>query len=162
MGHRRITIIGGMRDYEPDTDKYTGVRKALSEAGLPFNPETIIYNDKINTLRGMIEAYKPTALIVEGREMLFALLVCARDMKLSIPNQLSIISTSNDIDIHTLHNLAGIYDLTLAEVPRRELGVKGFQTLVELIDGEEEIPKAQWMGIKFTEGQSCAPPEKRE
>jgi LacI family transcriptional regulator len=159
MGHRRITIIGGMRDYEPDADKCTGVRKALDEAGLPFNPGTIIYDDNINTLREMMETYKPTALIVEGTKMLFALLICARDMKLSIPKQLSIISTSRDIDVHTLHNLTGIYDLTLAEVPRRELGVRGFQTLLKLIDGEVAIPKAQWIGIKFTEGGSCAPPE---
>jgi LacI family transcriptional regulator len=159
MGHRRITIIGGMRDYEPDADKYTGVGKALREAGLPFNLETVVYNDKINTLREMMETYKPTALIVEGTKMLFALLICARDLGLSIPGQLSIISTSRDIDVHTLYDLAGIYDLTLAEVPRRELGVKGFQTLLNLIDGEDEIPKAQWMEIKFTEGGSCAPPE---
>jgi DNA-binding LacI/PurR family transcriptional regulator len=162
MGHRRIVMIGGVRNYEPDADKYAGVRKALIEADLPFYPETVVYEDKINTLREMMETYKPTAVIVGGIKMLFAFLICAKDMKLSIPKQLSIISTSRDIDVHTLYNLTGIYDLTLAEVPRRELGIKGLQSLVKIIKGEEGIPKAQRIPIKFTEGGSCAPPEKRE
>jgi LacI family transcriptional regulator len=161
LGHRNLVMIGGIRNYEPDTDKYAGFALALKEAGIQYKPETAVCQNEVRRLRGMLEKYKPTAVVVEGSDMIMALLLCAKEMNLSIPEHLSVISTS-DVDAHTLYSLAGIRELTLAEVPRRGLGISGAGLLFRLIEGEQDIPRAQWLELKFTEGESCAPPVKKD
>jgi LacI family transcriptional regulator len=158
LGHRNIAMMGGLSHYEPDDDKYAGYKKALNEAGITCTPEMIVYDHEPDRLRGVLEKFQPTAVIVEGEKLLLSLLLCARDMGLSIPKQLSIIGTRNDLDIHTLYSLAGIHELTRAMVPRRDLGISATDLLFRIIKGERDIPKDHWLDVIFTEGESCAPP----
>jgi LacI family transcriptional regulator len=158
LGHRNIAMMGGLSHYEPDDDKYAGYKKALKDAGITCNPKMTVYENELDRLRGVLEEFRPTAVIVEGEKLLLALLLCARDMGISIPKQLSIISTVNELDIHTLQSLTGIHELTRAVVPRRDLGISATDLLFRLIEGERDIPKDRWLDVIFTEGESCAPP----
>jgi DNA-binding LacI/PurR family transcriptional regulator len=158
MGHRKIAMIGGWPDYEPDMEKYVGYKQALEDAGIPYNSKMILYEGESNKIRGMLEEFRPTAVIVEGANMLLALLICIRDMGLSVPGQISVIGTRNEMDIHTVYSLTGIHELTLAEVPQRDLGISGANLLIRLIEGERNIPKGHRIDLRFTEGESCAPP----
>ena len=39
LGHRRIAYLGDRYGYQSDTERYSGYRQALQEAGLPFEPD---------------------------------------------------------------------------------------------------------------------------
>jgi DNA-binding LacI/PurR family transcriptional regulator len=86
-------------------------------------------------------------------------LLYIRERGLRIPGDLSLIYTRRDfIDVHTLYDLAGIHEMTMITVPRRELGAAGFRVLKRLIEGETGIPRETSVGMEFIIGESSGPP----
>ncbi|MDR1972868.1 MAG: LacI family transcriptional regulator [Treponema sp.] len=161
LGHRRIAFWGGCRDFSVDLEKHQGYRQALCEAGIPGEEGMDLYDEEAARIRNCIERYRPTALIMEGTRVPLPLLINAREMGLRIPEDLSVIYTRRDfIDIHSLYDLAGIHELTMISVPRRELGAAGFRLLNRIIEGEENVPGEVTIGMEFILGESCAPPGK--
>jgi DNA-binding LacI/PurR family transcriptional regulator len=96
---------------------------------------------------------------MEGAKVPLPLLLYVRERGLRIPGDLSLIYTRGDfIDVHTLYDLAGIHEMTMITVPRRELGVAGFGVLKKLIDGEGDIPRETLVEMEFIIGESSGPP----
>jgi len=45
LGHQRIGYIGDRFGYGSDSERFSGYRAALDEAGLPFRPELVVHGD---------------------------------------------------------------------------------------------------------------------
>jgi LacI family transcriptional regulator len=157
QGHRRLAILGGRKNYEPTIERRRGYCQALEEAGFSPVPEMNLYNDELSGLVEMLERQRPTAVLAEDVQPLMALLFAARDLKISIPRDLSVIGNTYDLDVHTLYQLTGLHELTRLEVPCRELGIAGMELLFRLIKGEEP-PRENRLPLLFTPGESCGPP----
>src|SRR5262249_45678611 len=52
LGHRRIAYIGDEQGFQSDSERFSGYRKALKEAGLPFDSVLVAYGDG-TPLRGL-------------------------------------------------------------------------------------------------------------
>ncbi|GHV05256.1 LacI family transcriptional regulator [Spirochaetia bacterium] len=156
LGHQNIAMMGGSPHFEVDLEKYSGFQQALFEAGIPYNPAMTVYDDESFKIKGIIEKFRPTTVIAE-RNSLLALLLAARELGLRIPQDISVIGTGRELDVQTLHKLTGVHELTIVEVPWQELGAGGIQMLTELIRGEEP-EQEQTIPLRFTIGESCAPP----
>jgi LacI family transcriptional regulator len=162
LGHREIAMMGGAFGFEPDEDKYTGFMQGLAEKGIPYNPASTVYSKEADKIKGVIEKYRPTAIVAENAGTQLALFLAAKELALRIPGDLSVISTGWEHDVHTLYRLAGIHELTSMIMPWEELGKAGLETLIQLITGEKNVPKKRIVPLSFIEGESCAPPRREE
>jgi DNA-binding LacI/PurR family transcriptional regulator len=162
LGHREIAMIGGTADFEPDEDKYTGFKRGLAERGIPYNPASTVYENETGKIKDVLGAYRPTAIIAEGMSTQLALFLAAKELALSIPGDLSVITTGREHDVHTLYSLTGIHELTSVIIPWQELGKLGLEALIQLITGGKDVPMEQLVPLGFSEGESCTPPRRGE
>jgi LacI family transcriptional regulator len=159
QGHRKIAFWGGSKGFSVDEEKHQGYLRAMEEAGLALHEDMNLYDEDIGQIRDCMDQYRPTAVIMEGAKVPLPLLLYARETGLHISRDLSLIYTRRDfIDAHTLYDLAGIHEMTMVTVPRRELGAAGFRTLKKLIEGETNIPRETLVEMEFIIGESSGPP----
>jgi LacI family transcriptional regulator len=158
QGHRRIAFWGGSKGFSVDQEKHLGYLRAMENAGLTPREGMNLYDEDIEQIRDCMDRYRPTAVIMEGTKVPLPLLLYARETGLRIPRDLSLIYTRRDfIDVHTLYDLAGIHEMTMVTVPRRELGAAGFRMLKKLIEGETDIPREMLVDMEFIIGESSGP-----
>jgi DNA-binding LacI/PurR family transcriptional regulator len=122
LGHRNIAHIGGTKDYELDfhlpTNRRVGYEGALEAVGIAADPAMFQAADF--TIQGGYTAAKqlfgnprlrPTAVFAASDEMAIGTILAARDMGLSVPDDVSVIG----IDDHELSEFFGL--TTVAQFP---------------------------------------------
>ena len=122
LGHRKIAHIGGTEDYELDfhlpTNRRVGYEGALEAVGIPVDPG--MFHAADFTIQGGYTAAKqlfgnprsrPTAVFAASDEMAIGTILAARDMGLSVPEDVSVIG----IDDHELSAFFGL--TTVAQFP---------------------------------------------
>lgn len=96
LGHRRIGMVRGPRRSVAANDRYSGFRHALEQRSLDVDQDLIAYMDSPKdspaTLVALLDqALPPTALFCWSDEVAFVAMRVARELGLSIPEQLSIV-----------------------------------------------------------------------
>jgi len=143
LGHTRIGHIGGSKEYDLDfhlpTNRRNGYEAALTAAGITVPEE--LFEPADFTIRGGYQAAqrlltrdqdKPTAIVAASDEMAIGAILAARDMGLSVPQDVSVVGIDN-------HELADFFGLTtIAQFPQRQ-GEKAVEVLMdELRPGPHE------------------------
>lgn len=102
LGHRRVGYIGGGPDYDSDfhlpVQRYQGFQQAMHEAGLEVDPSLALGADftieggyhAAKQLLGQPAHLRPTAVFAASDEMAIGAIMAARDLGLSIPQDVSI------------------------------------------------------------------------
>lgn len=158
MGHRAIAMYGGEADFPADIDKYDGYRQALSEWKIPYDHKLIVYSGEISQFREMLITQKPTAVITMGAESWNHMVTITREIKLTIPRDLSVILFNHAIDRNTVNSFFNIEAMTRIEIPKYEMGVKAAQHLIALLNGEKDLPNENFLQVPIYIGDSCCPP----
>ena len=135
-GHRRIAYLGDRLGLHSDEDRFAGFRKALLESGIPLCRELVIYGD--GKLEGAMSAAgellggseQPTAVVCYNDMSALGLLRAAEERGITVPDQLSV-TGFDDILFASLARPA----LTTVRQPRREMGHKAMQLLLEIFGG---------------------------
>ena len=122
LGHRNIAHIGGNSDFEIDfhlpTNRRVGYEAALEAVGISVDPD--LFQAADFSIQGGYEAAKqllgnprkrPTAVFAASDEMAIGTILAARDMGLSVPEDISVIG----IDDHELSDFFGLS--TVAQFP---------------------------------------------
>ena len=135
LGHRSIAHIGGNKAFEVDfhlpTNRRIGYETALEAVGIPVDPELFAAADF--SMQGGYNAAKqlfgnprkrPTAVFAASDEMAIGAMLAARDMGLSVPQDISIMG----IDDHELSEFFGLS--TVAQYPD-EQGHKAVEILMD-------------------------------
>jgi len=135
LGHRTIGHIGGTKESEMDfhvpTNRRAGYEAALEANGISVDPE--LFQAADFTLQGGYTAAKqllgnprkrPTAVFAASDEMAIGTILAARDMGLSVPEDVSVIG----IDDHELAEFFGLS--TVAQFPA-EQGRKAVEILMD-------------------------------
>ncbi len=97
-GHPRIVCIQGTKDTMPNKERVRGYKQALENAGIRFEPGLLLGNEfsidnghsAFNELANMEQ--KPTAIFSLGNPITMGVLKAAGELKISIPNDISLIS----------------------------------------------------------------------
>lgn len=150
-GYRKIGIIQGPEGNFDAESRFEGYLQALNKHNIPFNNSFAINGDFAN--KGGFYAFcrlmslpdKPEAIFTANDMMAIGCYDAAKSMSLNIPDDVAI-AAFDDIYIGSLLSP----QLTTAHVPIEELGVKAFQYLKKVIDGE--IPKTQPFYEKLSVG----------
>jgi LacI family repressor for deo operon, udp, cdd, tsx, nupC, and nupG len=135
LGHITIAHIGGNKDLERDfhlpTNRRVGYESALEAVGIPIDPE--LFQAADFTMEGGYNAAKqllgnprkrPTAVFAASDEMAIGTILAARDMGLSVPEDISVIG----VDDHELAEFFGLS--TVAQFPA-EQGRRAVEILMD-------------------------------
>lgn len=98
LGHERIALITANRNISPGRARIEGFEAAYREAGIKLDP-SMIRARSLSAAHGFQESLsllsrsdRPTAIIAGGNQILLGVLRAVRQMKLTLPNDLSLIS----------------------------------------------------------------------
>ncbi|MCX7694801.1 MAG: LacI family transcriptional regulator [Caloramator sp.] len=155
LGHKRIAMIAGMKnDPNAGIPRLEGYKRALKESNIEFDENLIFYgNYKFKSgyeaMKNIIKLKdKPTAIFAASDTMAVGAASCAMQMGFKIPEDISIVGFDGI-------ELAEYFypSITTIKQPRYDMGRKGMETLLKLINGEE-APKNIVMDFELVERKS--------
>ncbi len=137
-GHKRIGMVTGPMAEDCSLDRMVGFQKAIEERGLPFLPELIIEGDwgassgQAALMQMSANGDLPDAIFVQNDRMAMGVLRAARDLKILVPDELSIIGV-DDMPL-TQH-----YDppLTTMRQDMPRIGLEAARILIHAIEGAQ-------------------------
>ena len=158
LGHRRIGLIKGIPDFVATEDRAVGYRSALTEAGLPLDPQLEVCGE-FDTIQGRLAAAQlldlpepPTAIFACNDDMAVAVLQEARARGISVPEDLSVVGF-DDVTISRITVPA----ITTVRQPFEEIGRMAVTLLSRMIEGQTVDPIRLVMGARLVVRDSTAP-----
>jgi DNA-binding LacI/PurR family transcriptional regulator len=158
LGHKRIGYIGDRSGLQSDTQRQRGYRKALSQAGMDFDPELVERGDGkpeggATAARKLLSLPEPvTAIFCYNDMTALGVYEEAWRQRISIPEQLSVAGFDDLFFAASLQP-----PLTTLHQPREALGKRGMEMLLSLLSGEP-APKAAKIKGELKVRESTAPP----
>ena len=101
LGHTNIALVTGPMEEDCSLDRTEGYRRALQDAGIPFDDSKIIEGDWSATsgqdaLLSFVEQGRiPSAVFAQNDRMAMGVLRAARDVNLKVPAQLAVIGVDD-------------------------------------------------------------------
>lgn len=139
-GHTRIGCLTGPVNYKVTQERLKGYKDALDEQGIAFNDE-FVYNGDYTMQSGSealsyLLGQRTTAVFSFNDEMAFGLYQSARQYRISIPDDLSIIGCDNVPFTNVLE-----VPLSTVHVPIDEMGKVMGQELIKTIEDKNNVKR---------------------
>ncbi|MHB1613879.1 MAG: LacI family DNA-binding transcriptional regulator [Actinomycetes bacterium] len=165
LGHQRIGMLSsGLEDPTRSgtpTDRRTGYRKALREAGLAHDPtlEHLGAWGPDGGAEAMADLLAlpdpPTAVFAESDEMAVGAMRTLRRAGLRVPDDVSVVGFDD-------HEIAGLVDLTTVRQPVAEQGEHAAILLLDAVaNGPSEVPSEIVLPTRLIVRSSSTPPRIR-
>ncbi len=160
LGHRRIGFLSDFLDtpfQRSGKDRYSGYRKALQEAGLPYREEFVIEGERGRrnaarlAHRLLTRIPRPSAIFTSSDTHAIGVLDAAAELDIKVPGELSIIGYDGIRDAEYLN-------LTTISQPLFETGVRGARLLLDLINNHQLESLCLEMPLKLILRGTTAPP----
>ena len=138
LGHTNIYNLTGKETMETGKRRRQAFKDAIIQAGIPFRADLVIEEDysALGGQRGFSEIIRrkpmPTALVISEFVMAVGALNAARNAKIKVPDDLSIVAFNN-LEIASLLNPT----LTTVGLQLKYLGEEGVNLLIAKPDDEE-------------------------
>ncbi|MGI5130064.1 LacI family DNA-binding transcriptional regulator [Pseudonocardia sp. CA-107938] len=164
-GHRRIAFLNNDDDVPATRGRLTGYRQVLAEHGIPYEEELVGESasepaDGYELAKGVLGRARPTALFCYNDRMAMGAYRAARELGLSIPEDLSIVGFDNQEIIAA--NLAP--GLTTVALPHYEMGAWALETAAEMLTGGNDQPVGPFepllLPCPLVVRESVAPPRR--
>jgi DNA-binding LacI/PurR family transcriptional regulator len=163
LGHYKLSHIGGDQerqlDFEVHSNRLTGFRQALANAGISQNAD--FYADDFDISGGYRSALKalrnpntrPTGIVAGSDEIAVGVMAAARELDIRIPEDLSVIG----IDGHPLAETFGL--TTMSQHPSRQGSMAVSQALAQLGGAWDESDDSHLeLAVDLKVRTSTAPP----
>jgi LacI family transcriptional regulator len=160
LGHRRIALLTADAHMRPSRERIAGFRAVFAEAGIDAadariciqaSPMDFAQGGTLALLRG---AGRPTAIIALGTRILAGVLRAARDLGLSVPRDLSVLSVG-DTDLAAVHTPA----ITALRWSLEDVGRAAAELLLQRLRGDAgEAQSRALLPVDLVLRESCAPP----
>ena len=141
LGHKRIACIAGPSSITPSAERMTGYRKALEQAGLPYD-ETLVLRGDYHAQSGMEITHailkmdpRPTAVFASNDLMALGALRAAAEAGYSVPRDLAVIGY-DDLELAKFTNPP----LSTIAQPKKEIGTQAVNLLVDRITRKNRPP----------------------
>ncbi len=141
-GHRKIGAIGGQLYFASESDRIVGYKKALKEHNIPYKKE--YFRVKSYTMEGGQEGARelmklsnpPTAIFAFGDTIAIGVAKYLNDIGKPAGKNVAVIGV-DDIPLCEIFNPS----ISSVRQPRRKLGAKAYELLMERIDNNTQIIK---------------------
>jgi LacI family repressor for deo operon, udp, cdd, tsx, nupC, and nupG len=136
-GHRRIAAITGDMQSTSSRDRLTGYRRAMEEAGIPFDESLVVYGEysvqcgEKAAERLLLQKERPTAIFCFSDEIALGCMYTLRQHGYAVPGDISVMGFD---DIPFAKYFAP--PLTTIAQPVDEIGATCATLLLDLIDGK--------------------------
>lgn len=138
LGHRRIGLVGAAVDYPFGQETREGYRRALADAGLPYDPalelaipiDADLARQRVHAL--LARAAPPTAIFAVTDMLALGVIAGAREHGLAVPRDLSVIGM-DDIEPAAVTTPP----LTTVRIQKEEMGRRAAQMLLALLRGDD-------------------------
>ena len=141
LGHTRIACIAGPSSITPSAERIIGYRRALEEAGLPFD-ESLVMRGDYHARSGMEITHsllqmtpRPTAIFSLNDLMAIGALRAAAEAGCSVPKDLAVVGY-DDLEIAHFTNPP----LTTIAQPKKEIGAQAVTLLVDRMSRKSTPP----------------------
>jgi LacI family transcriptional regulator len=158
-GHRRIGMISGPAGFSSGFERLEGYRKALDEYGIPVDPNLVKYGDfkresGFQLTREMLQGRDPpSAIFVANNQMALGALRALNELKIRIPEDLSLICFDN-IEWYSFLNPP----ITTVEHSPYVMGSTAGEMLLQRIAGKRKRPKTVIIQSNLSIRGSTGPP----
>jgi LacI family transcriptional regulator len=159
-GHSRIGFINGEHWIEAAADRLKGYRQALSTADIPFDPVLVRAGDwqvaaGYEHALGLLDLpQRPTALFCANDLMAIGALDAARERKLTVPRDLSIVGYDDQDIARYTHP-----PLTTVLLPNYEMGRWAADSLIAQVRSNLSSTPVIKMECPLVARDSVAPPQ---
>jgi LacI family transcriptional regulator len=160
LGHRRIALLTGDADMRPSRERIAGFRAEFAEAGIdPAAAQVRVQASSMDFAQGDALALlrgkeRPTAIVALGTRILAGVLRAARDLRLSVPGDLSVLSVG-DTDLAAVHTPA----ITALRWNMEDVGGAAAELLLQRLRGEGSgLQSRALVPVDLVLRESCAPP----
>jgi len=159
LGHRRIGFLGGRPDLRSASLREAGYRRAIGDAGIPFDPrlvqvglfQTATSREPARALLSL--PHRPTAIFAANDLSAIAVLQVASEMGIDVPGELSVIGFD---DIPEAIQVTP--PLTTIRQPMQRLGAGAAELLVALMSGETPDAMRLQLPTRLVRRATTAPP----
>lgn len=156
LGHKKIAMLAGeIDDPNAGIPRINGYKKALLENNIKIDEDYIFYGDyKFKSgFKNMLKILKlkdmPTAIFAASDTMAVGAVSCAMQHGFNVPKDFSIIGFDG------LELAEYFYPpITTVKQPRYEMGAKGIEMLISLIN-KEKVDKKVLLDYEIIERKSC-------
>ena len=137
FGHQRIGIVSGPKDHLQGAERLVGYQQALTDAGLPVQPELIVEapftaeGGYSGTMALLERQPAPTALFVSNNLMTFGALQAVRELEYQIPDDLALVAFD---DIEWAPFMAP--PLSAVAQPAYDIGLTAAQRILDRLLGQ--------------------------
>ncbi|KAA9089091.1 LacI family DNA-binding transcriptional regulator [Microbacterium radiodurans] len=158
LGHTRIGYISGRADLRSSIARDAGYRRALADAGIPFDPSFVgagRYREatvREVAIEMLSSEHRPTAVFAANDVSAIAILQVAAELGLRVPRDLSVIGFD---DIPEATRL--VTPLTTVRQPMGRLGAAAAQMLLALMRGETPPTTHVRLPTRLMPRQTTAP-----
>ncbi len=161
LGHRRIGYISDPFEtpfnFTASYDRYLGYRQTLEAAGIPFRPDYHLCGEhgrgEARRLAAQMLALpeRPTAIFTASDTQAMGVLEAARDLKLNVPDDLSVIGY-DDIEVAEYLGLTTMRQLLF------ESGQRGVDLLLSVLANPPAAPVCEVLPTEIIVRRTTAPP----
>ena len=156
LGHREIIGVFKSDDTQGQ-NRHKGYVKALSEAGIMYDPENVIWfyteDSAVHpyvSLQNMIKSGKKVdAVVAYNDQVAMHMIKAIRELGLSVPKDISVTGYDNS----QMATSTGLRLTTIVH-PQEELGIMAAKMLLKMIRGEE-VEKKVVIEPDIIIGNSC-------
>ena len=153
FGHTKIGLIAGPENSIHTLNRVRGYQRALYKNNLLFNPEWVRYRDWERSSGYEIGAElikkKVTAVFAMNDIIAAGVLEAAKEAKISVPNELSVVGFDNrDCSSYLFPKL------TTVDLPLHEIGKQSVKLLVSMINQEKNLPREIKLSCKIVKRDS--------
>jgi DNA-binding LacI/PurR family transcriptional regulator len=159
LGHTRIAYIGDQFGYQSDTERFSGYRDALTEAGLPVVPAFAVRGDGKPgggeaAMRTLLAVQPPTAVFCYNDMSALGALHAIRRHGFRVPEDISLVGF-DDLFISSYMQPP----LTSVRQPMRRMGLLAMESLLKLMSGQDS-PSTTTVAAELVVRESTAPARK--
>ena len=160
LGHRRIAYIGDQYGHQSDTERLSGYRRALEEAGIEFDPGRVVHGDGKpeggrHAMAQLMTLHKlPTAVFCYNDMSALGAMWQIRSCGLRIPEDISV--TGFD-DLYISQYLDP--PLTTVRQPMQQMGRMAMETLLHIFEGADHTHNLRVEGQLIVRGSTAGPKE---
>jgi LacI family transcriptional regulator len=141
LGHRRVGIVLGDPSHAASKGRMEGYRRAFGKAGIAIDEACVVtgdftYDVGYRVARDLLmRTPRPTAILAQNDDMAVAAIAAARDLGLSVPDDLSVAGFDNSEVSRTAWP-----QLTTVHQPVREMAWDAADRLIALLDNQADPP----------------------
>jgi len=157
LGHRRIAhVTEELPQSDTRRDRIDGYRRALTEAGLPFDPSLVVITE--NSIDGgskaieqlLLNQHRPTAVFMYNDQMAVGALHALRTHVLKVPDDFAVVG----FDGIAMGQFTAP-PLTTIDHPREDLGRLAIEILISAIERRPLGVKEHLLPVKLLIRESC-------